>query len=209
MTFAEYRYLVLADLYRYTRRCDARALLAQLWSGESYKIVFWTRTCAYSRRHPVLKFLAYPVAKALWKHYTYRFGISLPFTCTIGPGFYIGHFGTIIINPRVVFGRNVNISHGVTIGRANRGRLKGAPRIGDDVYIGPGAKIVGAVRLGARVAVGANAVVTDDVPDGGVVVGIPGKVISLQGSEGYVENTDYEGILGPWPEAAGATDPAV
>lgn len=199
MTFAEYRYLVLSDLYRYTRRCDRRTFMSELSHGESYKLIFWTRTCAFSRRHPLLKFLIYPIAKVFWKHYTYKFGISLPYSCDIGPGFYIGHFGTIIINPRVTFGRNVNISHGVTIGRANRGRRKGTPTIGDDVYIAPGAKIVGELHVGARAAIGANCVVVDDVPNDGVVVGIPGTVVSLHGSEGYIDNTEYETVLGPWP----------
>ena len=61
-----------------------------------------------------------------------------------------------------------------------------------NIYIGPGAKIVGAVRIGNNVAIGANCVVTKDVPDNSVVVGIPGKVISQKGSTGYVIRTDYD-----------------
>ena len=65
--------------------------------------------------------------------------------------------------------------------------------IGRNVYIGPGAKIVGAVHVGDDVAIGANCVVTDDVPDHAVVVGVPGRVISFDGSAGYVNRTDYPG----------------
>jgi serine O-acetyltransferase len=64
--------------------------------------------------------------------------------------------------------------------------------LGDSVYIGPGAKIVGAVRIGDRVAIGANCVVTKDVPDDSVVVGVPGTVISQEGSAGYINRIDYE-----------------
>jgi serine O-acetyltransferase len=199
VTFAEYRYLVLADLYRYQRRCDLGTLLTQLRRGESYKFVFWMRTCAYTRRHPLLKFLAYPVAKALWKHYTYKLGLSIPYTCAIGPGFYIGHFGTVVVSRSARLGRDVNISQGVTVGRVNRGKRQGAPTIGDRVYIGPGAKIVGAITVGDGAAIGANCVVIDDVPPSGVVVGIPGKVVSEGGSDGYVEATDYERLLGQPP----------
>lgn len=79
----------------------------------------------------------------------------------------------------------------MTLGQANRGRRKGHPVVGDDVYLGPGAKVVGAVRIGNDVAIGANCVVTDDVPDHAVVVGVPGRGVSLDGSAGYVDNTDY------------------
>jgi serine O-acetyltransferase len=91
-----------------------------------------------------------------------------------------------------VIGDNCNISQGVTIGEANRGPRKGTPVIGNNVYIGPGAKIIGAVHIGNNVAVGANCVVTRDVPDGAVVVGVPGRVISYEGSKGYIIRTDYD-----------------
>jgi serine O-acetyltransferase len=81
-----------------------------------------------------------------------------------------------------IIGENCNISRGVTIGQACRGRRKGTPIIGRHVYIGPGAKIVGAVRVGDFVAIGANCVVTDDVPDHATVVGVPARVISYGGS---------------------------
>jgi serine O-acetyltransferase len=77
-------------------------------------------------------------------------------------------------------------------GQWDKGLKKGYPTIGDNVYIGPGAKIVGAVTIGDNVAIGANCVVTRDIEADSVVVGIPGRVISGEGSVGYVENIDYE-----------------
>ena len=97
-----------------------------------------------------------------------------------------------MINGRSVIGKNCNISQGVTLGQANRGQNKGYPILGDNIYIGPGAKIVGAVKIGNNVAIGANCVVTKDVPDNSVVIGIPGKVISQKGSKDYVTKTDYD-----------------
>jgi serine O-acetyltransferase len=104
---------------------------------------------------------------------------------------HIGHFGGIIVNPDAIIGKNCNISHQVTIGITRRGERRGYPTIGDNVFIGPGAKIIGGVNIGDNVAIGANCVVTKDAPPNTVVVGIPGKVISLSGSQGYINHTDY------------------
>ena len=62
-------------------------------------------------------------------------------------------------------GENCNISHGVTLGIADRGKNEGGPTIGDNVYIGPGAKIIGNVTVGNYAAIGANAAVTKDIPE--------------------------------------------
>lgn len=94
-----------------------------------------------------------------------------------GPGFVILHSIGVVINSGVRGGRNVVIEHGVTIG-AEKGQ---SPSLGDDIFIGAGAKIIGAVRVGSRVKVGANAVVTRDVPDGATVVGVPARVVRLNG----------------------------
>lgn len=195
MTSREYRYLVRSDLYRMAGRADVATFLNQVTRGIAFKYVFWMRTCRYTARHPLHRLFAYRVARAMLTHYTFKFGISIPFETQIGSGFYIGHFGGIVVNERSVIGKNCNISHGVTLGESNRGRNRGCPVIGDNVYIGPGAKIVGAVRVGNHAAIGANCVVTKDVPDHAVVVGIPGRVISMDGSAGYVNLTDYEELV--------------
>ena len=192
MRYGEYRYLVGSDLYRITGRLDARALLRAVLFGWAFKYTFWLRTCRYTGSRALLKYSVYPLARVMLHHYRFKFGIDIPFTTQIGSGFYIGHFCGIFVNEDCVIGKNCNISQGVTLGKANRGRNKGCPVIGDNVYIGPGAKIVGAIRIGNHAAIGANCVVTHDVPDYSVVAGVPGKVISNAGSEGYVNNVDYE-----------------
>ncbi len=193
MDFKDYKFLVYSDLYRITDDLNLRSLLKHvLFKGGAFKYNFWMRTCQYTKMHPILKYSVYPFAKLLLNHLVYKLGISIPPSTSIGSGFYIGHFGEIIVNERSVIGKNCNISHGVTLGKANRGKHKGCPIVGDNVYIGPGAKIVGAVRIGNNVAIGANCVVTKDIPDNSVVAGVPGKVISQEGSKGYVNRTDYE-----------------
>ncbi len=66
--------------------------------------------------------------------------------------------------------------------------------IGNNVFIGAGAKIIGRIHVGDGAAIGANAVVTRDVPAGVAVAGVPARVVSEQGSEGYVNRTDYPPI---------------
>jgi serine O-acetyltransferase len=195
MGFREYRYLLLSDLYRITGSTRRGLLLRYVFWGESYRYNFWMRTCNYTRGHPLLRYAIYPFARLVLGHLNYRMGISIPAGTRIGSGFYIGHFGGIVVSQKAVIGRNCNISQGVTIGRANRGRNKGYPVLGDDIYIGPGAVIAGSVRIGNDVAIGANCVVTMDIPDHSVVVGVPGRIISSEGAAGYVNRTDYDDKL--------------
>ncbi|HIH0818983.1 TPA: serine O-acetyltransferase, partial [Vibrio cholerae] len=102
-----------------------------------------------------------------------------------GPGFCVYHvFGTTF-GKNVRIGRNVTIVHGVTIA----GKNNCYPIIGDNVYIGCGACILGDVTIGNNVIIGANAVVTKSIPDNGVVVGNPSRIISFKGSSRYQKNT--------------------
>jgi serine O-acetyltransferase len=104
-------------------------------------------------------------------------GISIEHGARIGRGFYIGHFGGIIIGGGVTIGDRCNISQGVTIGVAGRGDRRGSPTIGDGVYIGPGAKLFGAITVGDGARIGANAVVSKDVPPGATARAPPAELI--------------------------------
>lgn len=105
MTFREYRFLVLSDLYRITGNTRRTALLRHLFGGESYRYNFWLRTCRYARGHAVLRYTVYPFARLMHGHLTYRMGISIPPATEIGSGFYIGHFGGIVVSCHAVIGR--------------------------------------------------------------------------------------------------------
>ena len=145
-----------------------------------FRVSFWFRVASHYRWNKLYGFIL--------RRYHYKYGIELPRDTKVGEGFYIGHCGGIIISGGVVIGRNCNISQGVTIGVAGRGDNRGIPVIGDCVYIGPGAKVIGKIRVGNNVAIGANAVVTKDVPDNAVVGGIPAKIISMDGSFDFINN---------------------
>ena len=117
-------------------------------------------------------------------------GIQIPTRANIGKGFYIGHFGTIVINPDTVIGENVNITTGVTIGKTNRGEKKGVPVIGSNVWIGTNAVIVGNIKIGDDVLIAPNAYVNMDIPDHSVVVGNPAMIHSKENAtEGYINRT--------------------
>jgi serine O-acetyltransferase len=101
-------------------------------------------------------------------------GIDLPCEVVVGNRFKIEHFGDVIISGDAVFGDDVVIRNGVTVGLRRTG-VRGAPVIGNRVDIGAGAKILGDIRIGDDVAVGANAVVLTDIPSNSIAVGIPAK----------------------------------
>lgn len=191
MKYKEYQYLIYSDLYRIVGNKKVSYLIKQIFLGESFKYIFWMRTSRYFSKNIFFKYTLYPIARVLLNHYKYKFGIDISYKTNIGSGFYIGHFSGIIVSSQSKIGNNCNISQGVTIGQVNRGKNKGYPILGDNVYIGAGAKIIGNIKIGNNVAIGANCVVTKDIPDNGVVVGIPGKVISYDGSLSYVNRTDY------------------
>ena len=122
------------------------------------------------RRMPVLPALCDRLAILFWN-------INIGNHTTIGPGLYLPH-GNVVIDGIVRIGRHCVIAPWVTLGV--NGSVAG-PTIGDNVFIGTGAKILGGVHVGDNVRVGANAVVLDDVPAGSTVVGIPARVVKGSG----------------------------
>jgi serine acetyltransferase len=98
-------------------------------------------------------------------------GISIPARCRIGKGLRIHHFGGIIFHPTVEIGESCTLYQGVTIG--DRGGTGNAAKIGNNVLIGAGAKIIGEISIGDNCIVGANAVVTRDMPADTVAIGSP------------------------------------
>lgn len=102
-------------------------------------------------------------------------GISLPKSCMIGAGLRIWHFGGVFINGAAVIGKNCTLRHGVTIGNRHEGGP--SPILGDDVELGAGAQVLGAVRIGSHCRIGAMSLVLTDMPPGATAVGVPARVI--------------------------------
>ncbi len=119
-----------------------------------------------------------------------RTHIQIQTSTKIGAGFYIGHCGRIIINPKAILGKNINISTGVTIGQTNRGEREGTPIIGDNVWIGTNAVIVGKITIGTDVMIAPNAYVNFDVPSHSIVIGNPATILPRENATvGYINRT--------------------
>jgi serine O-acetyltransferase len=107
-------------------------------------------------------------------------GICIGATATIGRRLCIEHHGGIVVHGAAVIGDDCLIRHGVTIGNSSAEDPTGAPSIGNRVQCGAGAKILGRVRVGNDVIIGANAVVVKDVPDYAVVGGVPARILKIR-----------------------------
>jgi serine O-acetyltransferase len=163
---------IKSDLYRYDQLTGIKGLFKGLLTP-GFRYMFFHRKAAQCRKKSI-SWLFYSLIK---HHYSYKFGFQIPSCTTIGPGFYIGHFGTIVINGEAVIGKNCNIGHSVTIGQANRGKNKGCPVIGDKVWIGTGSVIVGNIRIGSNVLIAPNSFVNIDIPENSIALGNPVKII--------------------------------
>jgi len=102
-------------------------------------------------------------------------------------GLAIVHVGPIVVSGDAKIGKNCRIHVCTNIGRAPSKEGTGAPTLGDNVYIGPGAKLYGKIYIGDNTAIGANAVVNSSFPEGNCSIGgVPAKVISCKGSAEYI-----------------------
>ena len=123
-----------------------------------------------------------------------KHGIEIYYATKIGKGLYIGHPFNITINPNTVIGDNCNIHKGVLIGQTNRGEKQGVPTIGNNVWIGINAAIVGNITIGDDVLIAPNSYVNCDIPSHSVVFGNPCIIKHRDNAtEGYINNTYTQG----------------
>lgn len=148
-------------------RDDWRAVVKVLLTDGTPAMV-WYRLMQWARRWRLV-----PLELAFNRLNTVCCGCIIGRGAEFGEGFVLVHSIGVVINGTVRGGANVRIEHQVTIGAEKRQ----SPVIGDGVFIGAGAKVVGPVRIGDGAKVGANAVVVHDVPPGATVVGIPARVV--------------------------------
>ena len=176
-----------ADLYRYRGETTRRALRSAFREDPGFRFTYYMRKTAFysSRKRSVWAF-AYLYNRMRLQRCRFKYGFDISPTTRIGPGFYIGHFGGVVISPFAVLGSNINIGQGVTIGAESRGSRKGAPTLEERVWVGAHAIIVGKVVIGHDALIAPGAFVNFDVPSKSIVIGNPGKVVSQGGSEGYV-----------------------
>ena len=137
--------------------------------------------------------LAYRIANPLWRmklKFPARFimqlarlftGIEIHPGATIGCGFFVDHGSGVVIGETAVIGRNVTLYQGVTLGGTGKELGKRHPTLAENVVVGAGAKVLGAITIGANTRIGAGSVVVRDVESDCTVVGIPGRVIHQSG----------------------------
>ncbi len=107
-------------------------------------------------------------------------GIEIHPGAEIGAGLFIDHGMGVVIGETTEIGDNVTLFQGVTLGGTGKQRGKRHPTLGSHVVVGAGAKVLGPIKIGDYVKIGANSVVLQDVPDHSTVVGIPGKVVRIK-----------------------------
>lgn len=132
-------------------------------------VFFYRLSQAVGARSPI-------VASMIKQLNTVVTGCDIAWQAKVGPGLVVFHPVGVVVGPRVTSGSNLIIQQGVTVGDRRASDLA-APKLGDDVYLGAGCRVLGAVTLGDGAKVGANAVVLDDVPAGARAVGVPAIVI--------------------------------
>lgn len=169
--------IIKKDLYRYIGN-DCNKFLLQLryiLFTPGFQYIYFLRKVQ----------LANNITKPFWtfclKLCSFKFGIQIPAKTKIALGFRIVHFGTIVINPDAIIGKNFNISQGCLIGNAS-GKRQGTPIIGDNVCMNANSIIVGNVTIGNNVLIAPGAFINFDVPDNSIVIGNPGKIIQKNAS---------------------------
>ncbi len=190
------RQTLRADVFRYRGKADSRAFLSAYLHDPGFRFTYYLRKVAYyGKRKRSIAIFNYIYNRILLHHCRFKYGFDISPATSIGPGFYIGHFGGVVISPYAVLGSNINIAQGVTIGATSRGPRMGAPTLEDRVWVGAHAIIVGKVTIGREALIAPGAYVNFDVPAEAVVLGNPGQVVSNSGSRGYINRTidDLEG----------------
>jgi serine O-acetyltransferase len=192
-----------ADLERYYVYFDNPGMLTRLrialfsdggWSMALYRFGRSLRTVPRFRASAAVLWCVYRVAE-LWLGLLTS--VSIDVDAVIAPGFFLGHFVSVRIGRGVRIGKHCSISQMCTLEADATGK---APVIGERVYLGSGAKVIGGFTIGDGAAVCANSVVTQDVPENGVVMGNPGMVISRRGSGDFIYLGAGTGVRDVLPE---------
>jgi serine O-acetyltransferase len=127
-------------------------------------------------------------------------GIEIHPGARIGKGFFIDHGMGVVIGETAEVGDYVTLFQGVTLGGTGKERGKRHPTLGNHVVVGAGAKILGGIRIGDNVKIGANSVVLKSVPANSTVIGVPARVIKMEGERMPDATMDHINIPDPVAE---------
>lgn len=173
------------DFYRESGKYLSHFQMLKKCFSPNLHYIYWLRN---AQKHPKSSFTG-KFYRLILRHYQIKYGFQIYAETEIGEGFYLGHWGALVINPKAKIGKNCNIAQGVTIAQANRGKNEGVPVIGNEVWIGPNAVIVGNINIGNNVLIAPNAYVNTDVPDNSIALGNPAAITQkMNATEGYINN---------------------
>ena len=127
-------------------------------------------------------------------------GVEIHPAAKIGRGFFIDHGMGVVVGETAEIGDNVTLFQGVTLGGTGKDRGKRHPTLGNHVVVGAGAKILGGIRIGDNVKIGANSVVLKSVPENSTVIGVPGRIIKADGGRLPELTMDHANISDPIAE---------
>jgi serine O-acetyltransferase len=183
------------DLRRYGgpwHRLRALVLAPRVWAIVAFRFARWVHSAGSAA---ILRLPLRALVSLIAVFIDVATNIELPSQVSIGPGLFLPHSGYIVVASNVVIGSHCTLTQGVTIGHRGGGSVVSlaGPVIGDRVYLGPGAVVLGPISIGDDVLIGANAVVTRSVPDRAVVVGNPARVISMRGAFDLVKSDGMDG----------------
>ncbi|HEX8484901.1 hexapeptide transferase [Sphingomonas sp.] len=190
----ELRLLLKGDLQRYEGTGSLKWLKLFLFNA-GYKYIALVRIVGYLKVNGLAKYTLYPPFKLLLLHYRHLFGMAIAEYADIGPGLFVTRFGGIYVNGDCLLGANVNLSPMILFGQTNRGKIIGSPVVGNRVFIASGARVTGPITIGDDVAIGANAVVNKSAEDGAVLVGVPARIVSHDGSQGYINRQASQELI--------------
>ena len=177
--------IIQKDFYRESGKYLSHFQILKKCFSPNLHYLYWLRN---AQKHSKSSLIG-KIYRLILRHYQIKYGFQIYPETEIGEGFYLGHWGHLVINPKAKIGKNCNIAQGVTIAQANRGKNEGVPIIGNEVWIGPNAVIVGKITIGNNVLIAPNAYVNMDIPDNSIALGNPAVITSkINATEGYINN---------------------
>lgn len=193
---------LILDIRAFMRKDPScNSVLDVLFCHSGFHAIFSYRICHFIWNlnlgilSPVTKF----IAKLMTQSTKIVTGIEIHPGAQIGKSFFIDHGFGVVIGETTIIANGVSVYQGVTLGGVsfNKGE-KRHPTIGSNTIVGAGAKVLGNINIGSYVQVGANAVVVKDVPDKSSVVGIPGRIVKMNGKAlSAIENLEHNKVPDP------------
>lgn len=175
-------YLFYDEIARFGKKVT---FYKKMKTGKMWRFNVLLRKCEYYQNKHKLLFL---ITFFKLKKIELLLGWDVPIN-VCDKGLCIVHYGPVIINSGAKIGKNCRIHVGVNIG-SNGGGKKDTPTIGENVYIGPGAKIFGKIEIGNNCVIGANSVVNKSFAANHTIAGIPAKIISKNNSERFIKKIE-------------------